>query len=108
MSDDVRAYWGELPEVLGDGRHGWQAETHDRGGNVETRWQQRIAAGECPRVSCPGRLDDGACIVCGWSLLEERMRERIEAKEHGPLPELPAELTLDCFAPADLLPEEVS
>ncbi len=105
---DVRPFFGEVAEVLGDSRHGWQAEQHDRGGNVETRWQQRIADGLCPRVACQTELDDGFCPRCGWSLLDEQMRQRIAAKEHEPLPELPAELTIDCFAPADLLPEEVS
>lgn len=107
MSRDVRPFFGEESETLGDSRHPWQPDTHDRGGNVEARWQRRIQAGTCPRVACQTELDDGFCPRCGWSLLDEQMRRRLEQKEQK-LPELPAELTVDCFAPADLTLEEIA
>lgn len=71
----------------------------ERSGTVDQIRQWRIDDGECPRV-CPGQLEDGCCPVCGWSLLEERMRERLEAREVAVLPE--QQIPLEEFGPAEV------
>lgn len=78
--------------------------TGQRTGTVDQLWEQRIAAGDCPRGSCSGSLDDGCCTLCGWSLIEHRMRTRVAVREQAPdyLPTLPGALFIDEYAPADV------
>ena len=71
-----------------------------RRGTVDQIRQWRIEEGECPRGHCSGKLEDNCCTLCGWSLLEEQMRDRL--KEQQDAPELADQLPLDEFAPADV------
>lgn len=98
-----RAFFGETPEPVGAALAPLIRGTHVRRGTVDELWEMRIADGECPRGSCVGKLDESdCCSLCGWSLVEHRMRERIRAKEDKPdwLPTFPGALQLDEYAPA--------
>lgn len=81
-----------------------QRQTGQRTGTVDQLWELRISAGECPRGSCSGVLDDGCCMLCGWSLTEHRMRTRVAVREQAAdhLVTYPGALRLDEYAPADV------
>ena len=52
-----------------------------RRGSVDQIREWRIQEGECPRGYCGGKLEDNCCTLCGWSLLEQEMRDRLDARE---------------------------
>jgi hypothetical protein len=76
-----RAYFGEESAPVGAPPPPREPPASRRG-TVEQLRQWRIERGECPRASCTGSLDsEDACPVCGWSLVEEEMRDRLARKE---------------------------
>jgi hypothetical protein len=102
---DVRPYWGEQSEPAGVVPPREQPEPVRR--TIDDRRQWKIAEGICPRPACNTELDEGACPRCGWSLVEERMRDRLRAREEPEpdaewLPTLPLALQIDCFGPANI------
>jgi len=101
--NDVRPFFGEFPDVIGSGRIPWNAEPIE---SREFGWEgvrdRYIADGCCPMVGCHRELVEGGCPGCGWSVLEEKLRERTPADEPDYLPTLPSVLFVDEYAPASL------
>lgn len=71
-SDDVRPFFGEIPEVLGENTVGRRPDPQPRTGTWEERRQWYIAENCCPRPGCHRDLDDGACPGCGWTFADEK------------------------------------
>ncbi len=102
--DQPRPFFGEESEPVGAALAPLTRGTYQRAGTTEALWEMRIADGECPRGSCSGRLDDGACTLCGWSLTEFWMRERLKSIEDKPdyITRIPGALSLDEYAEANV------
>src|SRR4051794_30840449 len=102
--EDVRPFFGERSEPVGPVPP--RSRPQPWRGTIDDRRQWKIAEGICPRPACNTELDDEACPRCGWSLVEERMRDRLAAREQPQddewLPTLPLALQIDCFGPANV------
>ena len=95
MTDpDVRPFFGETSEPVGAPLP--PLSRPEPAATIEARWQARIADGLCPRVACQTELEEGFCPRCGWSLLDEQMRERLRRIEDRDdyVPRLPGALQL--------------
>jgi hypothetical protein len=79
IDEEVRPFFGEHSEPVGAVVP--RSAPLEPAGSIEDKWQRRIASGLCPRVACQTELEEGFCPRCGWSLLDEQMRERLNRVE---------------------------
>lgn len=104
--EEVRPFFGDGSDPIGPPLP--PLEHGPRRGTIDQIRQWRIDEGLCPR-SCDGELDgEQCCPKCGWSLTEERARDRLRARERPVvdrddyLPRLPGILMFDEYGPANV------
>ncbi len=79
MSDECRPFFGEESAVIEGPR--WSRHVVERRATFAERAEARVAHGQCARTSCYGKLEDGGCPICGWSVTEWEMEERLREYE---------------------------
>ncbi len=99
--DDVRPFFGETPEPLGENLEPHTPKPVDS--RTPAEWRElRIADGMCGFSNCAGQLDkDFYCATCGQVSLPRPVETVLEDQPEY-LPTIPGALwPVDEYAPAD-------
>ena len=97
---DVRPFFGELPETVGESLRPSRQPRQES--HTPAEWRElKIADGLCPMVGCGGTLDEDLfCSTCGNTSLPRPVED--EPLDELELPVYPVALSFDEYAPTSV------